>query len=134
MRAKIVIAGGAVKRRFVMLGSIEPMSADTGHIDFAGPQTIREAEQSRSMLIAALHGSQTVVIDCSSVTDVDLSFVQILLSAQKTASIAGKTIDFSSPLSNTLRDVLRRAGLLCSSDGAPLADDAFWFRRETVNV
>jgi ABC-type transporter Mla MlaB component len=133
VRPKIA-ADVAITQRIAISGSFEPMSTDSGHVNLVGPQTIREIEQTRSAFIAAIHGSHAVTIDCTSVTDVDMTFVQLLISTRKTAISARKTLSFSSPPPNSLLDALTRAGLLGSPDEAPLADDAFWRGRETANV
>lgn len=92
--------------------------------------TIREAEHIKSLLLEALHEKQKIVVDCRAVDEVDLSFVQLVLSARKSAAAANKPLGVIPPPSGLMTDVLRSAGLLRSADEAPADDQLFWFNKE----
>jgi anti-anti-sigma regulatory factor len=53
-----------------------------------GSWTIERAQELKSMLVAALAGNNHVIIDVGGVTEVDLSFLQLLCSAHR-ASLKG---------------------------------------------
>lgn len=94
--------------------------------------TVREAEQIHARLVQAVRDRQMVVVDCSAATEIDLSFVQLVLSARRSALAAGKTLSVVPPAGGLLPDVLRRAGLLAAADEAPSADQLFWFHKEAT--
>jgi anti-anti-sigma regulatory factor len=94
--------------------------------------TIREAEQIHACLLQAVRYQQTVVVDCSAATEIDLSFIQLVLSARKSARAAGKNLCVVPPPDGLLADVLRRAGLLGAPEAAPSADQLFWFHKEAT--
>jgi ABC-type transporter Mla MlaB component len=66
---------------------------DAGHtLRFAGALVVARAETIRDELIAAIERHDRVDIDCSKATDVDLTFVQILIAARRTAASWGKSV------------------------------------------
>lgn len=70
-------------------------------------------------------------IDASGVTEADLSVLQLLLSARKSALKAGKTLTLSAPADGALRDALVLGGFLgTAGQSGPEAD--FWLNRETA--
>jgi anti-anti-sigma regulatory factor len=94
-------------------------------IAFAGAQTISSIAEAHSRLCAMRDGQKSFQIDCSGVTEVDLSFVQLLLAARTSARNDGGRITLSQPASGALRDALLRGGFL-TADGSHGADDGFW--------
>ena len=98
-------------------------------LDLAGGRTIRNGEQTRSLLLEALCGDLPVSLDCSAVTEADLSLVQLLLSARKSAELSGKTLTLAQPVSGVLLQALSKAGFTTSPD--PLTGgDSYWFKGE----
>ena len=86
--------------------------AATDHLKFSGPLTVRAAKQIRARLTDALRQYPAVTIDCSGATEVDLSFIQLILSARKSASAAAKTLSLAQPADGALLEALRqRQGL-----------------------
>lgn len=112
---------------FVMLD----LSA-SAHISMPESLTVRDAEQIHVRLVQAVRDRQSIVIDCSAATEIDLSFIQLVLSARKSARAAGKALSVVPPSDGLLADVLRRAGLLGAPDAAPAADQLFWFHKEAT--
>lgn len=96
---------------------IEPASAV---LVLQGPLTVREIAAVRDRLLEALSAQQSVQIDCSRADSVDLSFIQLLLSAHKTAQQAGKRLMLAAPANGVLRAALAAGGF------ATAAPDPFW--------
>lgn len=94
-----------------------------------GPSTVRNAEAVHSQLTGFLKRRRNIEIDCSQVTEIDLTFVQLLIAARKTAHQMGKTLVMSEPATGSLRDVLSQCGLLSKTDGADGDERAFWLNR-----
>jgi len=100
--------------------------AVTDHLKFSGPLTVRVAKPIRTRLIEALRQFPSVTIDCSDATEVDLSFIQLVLAARKSASAAAKTLSLAQPADGALREALQQAGLVAPADREPVADQTFW--------
>jgi anti-anti-sigma regulatory factor len=81
----------------------------TGHCD------IHSASKRRSDIIEALRGSDEVGIDAERVEYLDLTFVQLLISASKTAEVNHKRLRFA-PVSEAFRDAFQRAGVRLSAN------------------
>ncbi len=98
-------------------------------VSLEGGRTIRNAEQTRSLLLEALCGNSPVSLDCSAVSEADLSLVQLLLSARKSAQLSGKSLTLAQPISGALHQALSKAGFATSPD--PLTGaGSYWFKGE----
>ena len=101
----------------------------SGALDLNGPRTIRYADQTRSLLLEALCAHSAISLDCSAVTEADLSFVQLLISAQVSAQLSGKTLTLIHPPSGAFLQTLSKAGFATSPD--PLTgNETYWIRKE----
>ncbi len=86
-----------------------------------GAQTIRQAAQTREAILAALADSGDILLDCAGVEEADLSLVQIILAAQRSAASRSTRLALSEPPAGALRQALARGGF------APdRADPAAW--------
>ncbi len=61
--------------------------------------------------------SNIIGIDCSQATEIDLSFIQILIAVRCAATARGKKVTLSPPVTGILSDALERGGF---------AADAWW--------
>lgn len=95
---------------------------------FTGALTLANAEQVRASLIAALREQPSVVVDCSAADEIDLTFIQCLMAARRTAAALGKSTALAAPASGALKGALTRGGFLNPS--AP--DAAFWMSGATT--
>lgn len=86
-----------------------------------GNLTIRTIAVVHATLHQALAEQQDVEIDCSAAENVDLSFIQLLLSARLTAQQAGKRLVICTPLPAVLHAALDHGGFL-----SPTGENAFW--------
>ena len=97
---------------------------------FSGSLGVREAARVGAELHQALSGSDTLLLDCSGLTQVDLSIIQLLAAAHKTAVAAGKVLRLITPTGDPLAALLRQAGFV-SADGRPLTPEGqFWINAE----
>ena len=92
---------------------------------FAGRQTLAEAEVTRDQLMAALLTPEmsSLVLDCTSVSDLDVSFLQLLLATRKMGQARGIAVSLTAPATDALADTLARAGLARPGKGW---FDPFW--------
>jgi anti-anti-sigma regulatory factor len=93
-------------------------------VRFDGALTLCEAESIRNALSAALHTGSAVVVDCSDASQVDLSFVQVLIAARIAAAAQQTPFALAAPAQGPLLRVLDQAGVLGPSRSDP--DDGFW--------
>lgn len=89
------------------------MSAET-KIELTGSCDIQSASQRRNDLIEAFRGGDEVLIDAERAEYLDLAFLQLLVSASKTAAVCRKRLRFA-PVSQPFRDAFARAGLKLSA-------------------
>ncbi len=93
-----------------------------------GPQTIAQAEDLRIALLDGLQRSERVVLDCSLVSDVDVTFLQLVYAARRDAGSSGRRVTLAQPAQGGLAHALIRAGLN-KPDGEGWADP-FWAGEE----
>jgi anti-anti-sigma regulatory factor len=77
---------------------------------FTGSLTVSQSEAVQASLLEALTEHASVEIDCSDVEDIDVSFLQILISASQTALAWNKNLRLSSPPSELLSEAITRCG------------------------
>ncbi len=105
-------------------------SNDANRLMLVGELTVKNIDQIRTRLLQAIRRNQAVSIDCTLASEIDLSFMQLVLSARKSANAAGKTVVLSRPAYGMLHERLLQAGLLGLADMPPTADQAFWRNEE----
>jgi two-component system chemotaxis sensor kinase CheA len=87
-----------------------------------GLQGVREAAHTAAEVLAALAEPGGLLLDCAGVTEADLSFVQVILAAHRSAGARGKRLALAAAPVASLRQALERAGF--SQPDA--ADPACW--------
>jgi anti-anti-sigma regulatory factor len=92
-------------------------------IKCAGEMSIARAEEIREDLWAALRADRPIAVDCSAVTGIDVSFVQLLMAARISAKRRGISFRLSKPISETLVTALLRGGFVAA---VPLPNEDFW--------
>lgn len=90
-----------------------------------GALTLQTMEAVHARLIG-LADQERVAIDCSEATEVDVSFVQLLLAARGTALESGRTVTLTQPASGALLDTIERGGFLNTCAEKSSADWMFW--------
>jgi ABC-type transporter Mla MlaB component len=100
-------------------------------IVFDGVATIRTIDALHVRLADALCAQDHLQIDVSGLTEVDISFIQLVLAARKSARRDGKRLSLAAPADGVLRDSLILGGFL-APDGQPHPGTDFWLNTETV--
>ena len=90
---------------------------------------ITELEEIHTLLLKALSDKIDIEINCAEIEEIDLSFVQLVIAAQKAAARSGATLRLSSPAPSAVMRLLERGGFF-SGLGERSADAAFWMARE----
>lgn len=89
----------------------EQESPDEGAVvTLKGELTIARAEELKAMLSELLQGSESVRIQLADVSAVDLSCLQLLCSAHRTAAALGKALTLHGEIPPLLRQVMKHAG------------------------
>ena len=91
-------------------------------LKLSGELGLRGIETLRGEIAAALSDHEAVAIDASAVESADASAIQLLLSAQKTATAEGKGLTLDASASAPLSSTLLVLGLL-ARDGTPLVPE-----------
>lgn len=94
-----------------------------GHrLQFSGTITIRDIDVVREQILAGLGQNDRLEIDCTDVSEVDVSLIQLLLAAEISAAKAGKSLEIRRPYPEAIQQALTRGGFLGeagTSDGIP---------------
>jgi anti-anti-sigma regulatory factor len=97
------------------------MTTEHAHsLQLTGEMTLRQAGALQAQLRSEAAEHDHVVIDCADVSEIDISVVQLLVAASKSAEAAGKSVSVRFPEGGVLDTILRRAGFL-SQSGQPLS-------------
>jgi anti-anti-sigma regulatory factor len=95
-------------------------------VDLGRAPSIRTVAELRASLIGAIAAHETVVVSAEQATSIDISVLQVLASAHRTAGAAGKTLTLVGPGDGALQTALRQAGFV-SAAGEPLCrEGVFW--------
>ena len=86
------------------------MSSGPNLLSFQGSLRAAQSENVHRTVLDALRNHESIVVDCSGADDIDVSFLQILIGAARTASVLRKDIRLAAPPSGALAETLRRCG------------------------
>lgn len=87
--------------------------------------TISNIAVIREIIVSTITHNEDATIDVSSLSEVDLTFVQLIESARRAAADRGRTIRLRAPAQGALLQVLQRGGFLGPED--PERSD-FWLK------
>ncbi len=87
-----------------------------------GSLGLRDAESVKQRLADGLGVGTSVHVDCSGLTEVDASIIQLMIAAQKSFTARGLDYTVSMPTDGVLAQALRRGGFLprVGSDPGPM--------------
>jgi anti-anti-sigma regulatory factor len=106
------------------------MSSPAQHLPLKGSLGLRDVAGLAEELERLLAAPDPFVVDCADLAEIDLSIVQLLVSARRTAMAAGRSFVLRHPADGPLERLLKAAGVL-AGDGSPLASDGqFWINAE----
>ena len=95
---------------------MEAEDKTTERLRFDGELTIASADVLHKRLLDALRTHHAVEVDCSAATEIDVSFVQLLIAASRAAREWGKSFTVTGIAQSALGSALARAGLACATD------------------
>jgi anti-anti-sigma regulatory factor len=103
------------------------MSKTPSHtVDLGIEPSIKTVAELRDQLITAIAQNDAVVISAAKTATVDISVLQLLASAHRSAGAAGKPISLHAPQGGVLQQALQRAGFVGPA-GEPLTrEGSFW--------
>lgn len=87
-----------------------------------GSLTLASVATTRQQLLRAIERNQNVFIDTTDAGEIDITFVQLLVSARKSATALGKQVYLSAPNNSDSIAVLARANVM--ADDLPARKDA----------
>ena len=97
-------------------------------VTLTGEITIAGIGAAHAEMMAALSAPGSVVVDISGVTEADLTFVQLLEAARRSAAEADRTLSLTQPAGPAVKEILQRGGFLDDAD----SDRAtFWLQGAT---
>jgi HPt (histidine-containing phosphotransfer) domain-containing protein/anti-anti-sigma regulatory factor len=92
---------------------VDMVAAEQGSLvlRFEDQLTVAHAQEAHARISSALANHASVIIDVSNPQDIDLTFLQILIAANKTAKANGRQLLINAPADGMLADKLKAAGL-----------------------
>ena len=94
-------------------------------VSFVGDVTISSIGAAHDTLGAALRQHDAVIVDIESLTETDLSFIQLIESARRKAVETGRDFTLRHPAQGAVLEVLNRGGFL---DDATSDRAKFWLQ------
>ena len=102
-------------------------STNEGTLSLKGDITLLQAGQLKALLVRALEASEQVTIDTETVTDIDLSCLQLICSAHRSAVDRGRRWVLNPRRSEAFTARVRQAGLTNSlACNCTLESDCLW--------
>ena len=92
-------------------------------LELGGVLSVRNVETLSAQIRAALRDHSSVILNCDAVAEVDLSFIQLLISARRSAVAGGKTLTVAVGDPTVLREAFQRAGIAIADGDRPDAFD-----------
>jgi anti-anti-sigma regulatory factor len=90
---------------------------------------IRTIKDIHSEFLAHVKNNAAVEIDLQACEEIDLSLIQLLESARKSAEADNKRISLTKPANDIVLSTLKRAGL---TEAFSAADTKFWLHKEVL--
>jgi anti-anti-sigma regulatory factor len=92
----------------------------------SGEAGLRNVRDIADALLKAVAEHQSIIVDASGATSVDVTVLQLLVAARKSALASGKSLTLRAPADGVLRQALVKTGFV-SADGRPLTPEStFW--------
>lgn len=94
-------------------------------VRFSDNVTISNISEAHDILRSAFEGGNSITIDIDGLAGADLTFVQLIESARRTAADCGRSIQLRQPAQGAVLQILQRGGFL-DPDDRERAD--FWLQ------
>jgi hypothetical protein len=101
--------------------------ATAGHLAFDGALTIRTAETVSAKLLDAIRQHTCLSIDGSAASEIDLSFIQLLIAARATALLSHRSVILAGRPDGVLLDTLTRGGFRVTEEDQDGKTATVWF-------
>lgn len=107
-----------------------------GRVQLQGSLTLRDAKQVQGLLQEAISASREVEIDVRDVSGIDVSIIQLIISARKSAEQRGRKLVLVTRPDGAFRAMLAKAGFLGEDGACRHADEEFWInsRSQTAGM
>ncbi|OLP55467.1 hypothetical protein BJF92_23290 [Rhizobium rhizosphaerae] len=105
----------------------QPDAGSATKLALPASMSIREAVNTRELILAALQESGAILLDLPEDAQVDLSFIQIIEASRRHALSQGGSVALAQPARGSLLSTLERAGLLTEMAAE---DQLFWLHRK----
>jgi anti-anti-sigma regulatory factor len=92
-------------------------------VAISGDLTIRSVDALQAELSTAIHDYSEIILNITDVVEADLTFVQLVEAARKSAAQQDKALRLSGPVGGDLRAMLERGGFL---DDSAADRSRFW--------
>ena len=103
------------------------MSKTPSHtVDLGIEPSIKTVAELRDQLITAIAQNDAVVISAAKTATVDISVLQLLASAHRSAGAAGKPISLHAPRGGALQQALQRSGFVSPAGESLTREGDFW--------
>jgi hypothetical protein len=109
--------------RLVLEGALTMRTADTVRA------TLRQALDEPPAAATAGGSIAGVLIDCTTATEIDLTFIQLLIACRISADAMNKSLALAAAPDGALLDTLTRGGFQAVCDGGTGKVPAYWFER-----
>ena len=96
------------------------------HIPLEGKLALRDVTQVHQQLNDAMSAFNAVEIDVRDLADVDISIVQLVVAARKSAERFGQALNLVTKSGSAFEATLVKAGFLGADGVCRSADDRFW--------
>ncbi len=100
------------------MADVQPNSV---RLTLEGSVTVRNIDGLHANLVAALTQPGGVLVDCTALEETDLSLIQLLLAARRTAQQSGRSFVLAGAGGGTLHAALLQGGFMAAGDADP-----FW--------
>ncbi|MGW1420917.1 STAS domain-containing protein [Bradyrhizobium manausense] len=97
-----------------------------GRVRLQGSLTLRDAKQVQGLLLDAISASREIEIDVSDVSSIDVSIIQLIVSARKSAEQRGRKLTLATGSSGAFRATLAKTGFLGDDGSCRRVDEEFW--------
>jgi anti-anti-sigma regulatory factor len=97
-----------------------------GRVRLQGSLSLRDAKQVQGLLLDAISASREVEIDVSDVSSIDVSIIQLIVSARKSAEQRGRKLTLATGSSGPFKAALAKMGFLGDDGTCRRADEEFW--------
>jgi anti-anti-sigma regulatory factor len=121
MFAIVSRCGGELEDSMVM-----STEGSEGRVRLQGSLTVRDAKQVHGLLQDAISASREVEVDVREVSSVDVSIIQLIASARKSAEQCGRKLVLLTGSSGAFEATLAKTGFLGDDGACRDADEAFW--------